>query len=244
MENDNRPVNLLLADELNRVPGKTLAALLQPAQEKAATIGDITRALEELYMIAATINPVEQEGTFTIPEAMIDRFAVLLLMGYVTRAQELEMLRTILKNKRQHVNLVQRVISKEDLLEMREHVNDIAAQMSNPAMEYIVDLVRATRPVDENFNLVHDRDSEHLSKVIQYGASPRAEIWTAYIAAAKAVYDGEEKVTTDHIKAVAGHVLRHRIILQPTATRKMKVDEDILARVFERVKIIDGNLPD
>jgi len=242
VENDHKPVNLLLADEINRTPGKTLSALLQPAQEHAATIGDETRPMEQLYMICATMNPVEQEGTYSLPEAMVDRFAVLLDMGYLTRAQEIEMLTNILRNKRKSINLVQRVISKEELLEMREVVDEIAAQTSPVMVEYIVDLVRATRPVDEAFKSIHGEDAEKLEKSIMYGASPRAEIWAAYLAAAHAVYNGEDKVTVDHVKAVAADVINHRVILNPAAGRRMNVNNDIIQPLFERVKVIDGNL--
>jgi MoxR-like ATPase len=245
VENDHEAVNLLLADELNRTTGLTLAALLQLAQEKGVTIGDTTRAMEDLYMICATINPVEQEGTYTLPEAMVDRFAVLLHMGYVTRAQEIAMLDNILTNRRKSINLVQKVVSKEDLLGMREQINDIAAQMSRPAKEYIVDLVRATRPSDDQFEAVHGKEEAgKLTKAIQYGASPRAIIWTAYLAAAHAFYNGQEKVTTENIKSVASDVLNHRLILKPTAGSKFQIDQDVLEPVLQKVKLIDGRLPE
>jgi MoxR-like ATPase len=245
VENDGKPVNILLGDEFNRTTGKTHSALLQPAQEKAVTIGDITRQMEELYMICATINPVEQEGTYSVPEAMVDRFAVLLRMGYVTRAQEIAMLTNILTNKRKSIDLVKRVVSKEQLLEMRQHIYNIAAQMSNPLIEYIVDLVRATRPCDDQFEAVHGKEEAgKLTKAIQYGASPRAEIWTAYLAAAHAFYNGQEKVSIDNVKAIAADVLNHRLILKPTAGSKFRIEEDVLEPLMQKVKLIDGRLPE
>jgi MoxR-like ATPase len=244
VENDGKPVNILLGDEFNRTTGKTHSALLQPAQEKAVTIGDITRPMEELYMICATINPVEQEGTYSVPEAMIDRFAVLLRMGYVTRAQEIEMLTNILTNKRKSMDLVKKVVSKEQLLEMREYINNIAAQMSMQLKEYIVDLVRATRPCDDQFEAVHGKEeAAKLTRAIQYGASPRAEIWTAYLAAAHAFYNGQEKVTIDNVKAIAADVLNHRLILRPNAC-KVRIEEDVLTPLLKKVRLIDGRLPE
>ena len=242
VENDHKPVNLLLADEINRTPGKTLAALLQPAQEHAVTIGDETRAMEQLYMICATMNPVEQEGTYSLPEAMTDRFAILLDMGYLTRAQELQMLKNILKNKGKSIEKVERVISKDELLEMRALVLDIAANISDPVQEYIVDLVRATRPTDEQFDQVHGADAEDLRKSIMYGASPRAEIWTAYLAAANAFCNGEDVVTVDNVKSVAGDVINHRVILNPAASRRVKVQTHIIDPLFAKVGLIGGNL--
>ena len=242
VENDHKPVNLLLADEINRTPPKTLSALLQPAQEHSVTIGDETRAMEQLYMICATMNPVEQEGTYSLPEAMTDRFAVLLDMGYLTRPQEIEMISNILRNKRKSINLVERVVSTEELLEMRVAVDEIAANVSQVVLEYIVDLVRATRPCDESFAEVHGPEAEKLGKAIMYGASPRAIIWSAYMAAAHAFYQGDDTVTIDHVKAVAPDVINHRVILNPAAGRRMKVAEDVIQPLFERVRVIDGNL--
>jgi MoxR-like ATPase len=242
VENDHKPVNLLLADEINRTPGKTLSALLQPAQEHAATIGDETRAMEELYMICATMNPVEQEGTYPLPEAMTDRFAVLIDLGYLTRDQEIEMLKNILRNKRKSIDLVQQVISKDELLEMRASVNDIAAQMSEAVMEYIVDLVRATRPTDESFKAVHGDEAEKLEKAIMYGASPRAIIWGAYLAASHALYTGDEAVTIDHVKRIAADVINHRIILNPSAARRTNVHDDVITPLLAKVHVVGGNL--
>ena len=242
VENDHKPVNLLLADEINRTPGKTLSALLQPAQEHAATIGDETRKMEELYMICATMNPVEQDGTYPLPEAMVDRFAVLLDLGYLTRPQEIEMLTSILRNKRKSIDRVQQVISKDELLEMRATVDEIAAQTSEAVIEYLVDLVRATRPSDDQFKAVHGDDAEKLAKAIMYGGSPRAFIWGAYLAASHALYQGDDVVTIDHVKSIAADVLNHRVILNPAAGRRTQVVEDIIQPILNKVKVIDGNL--
>ena len=195
VENDHKPVNLVLLDEINRTPGRTLAAALQPAQEHAVTIGDETRQMEELYMICATMNPVEQEGTYVLPEAMTDRFAVMLNMGYLSREDELEMLKVTIRNRRKSINLVQQVITKDELLEMREAVDDIAEQISGAVLEYILDLMRATRPSDPLFKSVHGESAEELERMIKYGASPRAVIWGAYLSAAASLYKGDEAVT-------------------------------------------------
>ncbi len=244
VEKDHKPVNIVHADEFNRTPGKTGAAFLEAGQERTVTIGEDTRPMEEFYMLAATINPIEQEGTYSIAEALIDRFAALLDMGYVTRSQEIEMLTNILVNKRKSLNLVKKVITKEELLEMQDFVDEIAAQISQPAKEYIVDLVRATRPTDDLFESVHGKEeAAKLKKAITYGGSPRAIIWTAYLAAAHALYNGQDRVSIDNIKAVAGDVLHHRIFLDPSAGRKLSVREDVVQKVFDRVRLLDDRLP-
>ncbi len=242
VESDHKPVNLLLADEINRTPGKTLSALLQPAQEHSVTIGDETRQMEELYMICATMNPVEQEGTYSLPEAMTDRFAVLIDLGYLPRHQEIQMLTDILRNKRKSMERVQKVISTAELLEIRSSVEEIAAQMSDAVIEYAVDLVRATRPSDERFAEVHGENADKLRKSIMYGASPRAFIWGSYLAAAHAFYIGNDVVTVEHLKAVIAPVLNHRVILNAAASRRVDVTKDIVEPLLEQVPVVDGNL--
>jgi MoxR-like ATPase len=242
VESNKKPVNLLLADEINRTPGNTLSALLQPAQEHNVTIGDETRPMEELYMICATMNPVEQEGTYSLPEAMTDRFAVLIDLGYLPRNQEIQMLTDILRNKRKSMDRVQKVVSTAELLEMREVVEEIAAQTSDAVIAYVVDLVRATRPKDESFAKVHGEAAEKLGKAIQYGASPRAFIWGTYLAASHAFFNGEDVVTIDHIKSVIGPVLNHRVILQAAAMHRTNVTEHVVKPILEQVPVMDGNL--
>jgi MoxR-like ATPase len=244
VQNDGKPVNLVLADELNRTPGKTLSALLQPAQEKSVTIGDETRQMEELYMISATINPVEQEGTYQLPEAMTDRFAVLIDLGYLPRQQEIQMLTDILRNKRKSMERVKKVVSTKELLAMRDVVDEIAAQTSDAVIGYVVDLVRATRPKDESFAKVHGANAEKLGKAIQYGASPRAFIWGAYLAASHAFFVGDDVVTVDHIKSVMAPVLNHRVILQASAMHRMSVTDEIVNPILEQVPVVNGNLVD
>ncbi len=241
VENDHQPVNVLLADEINRTPGKTLSALLQPAQEHAVTIGDETRAMEELYVILATMNPVEQEGTYSLPEAMTDRFAVLLDMDYVTRQEEFQMLRNRL-DRRNALKTVERVISIEQMLEMRKIVLELAGSISDPVCEYIVDVVRATRPSDETFAVVFGDKADELRKQVMYGASPRAVNWIADLAAANAFYLGENVVTIDNVKNVVPDVLNHRVILNPAVVRRTSVIRDIVTPILSKVGVTGGAL--
>jgi MoxR-like ATPase len=139
---------------------------------------------------------------------------------------------------------VTKVVSVAELLAMREVVEEIAAQTSDAVIGYVVDLVRATRPQDESFARVHGANAEKLGKAIQYGASPRAFIWGAYLAASHAFFNGDDVVTVDHVKSVMAPVLNHRIILQASAMHKMKVTENIVNPILEQVPVVNGNLVD
>ena len=244
VENKGAPVNLLHADEINRTPAKTLAALMEAGQEHAVTIGDETRPMEELYMISATMNPVEQEGTYQLPEALTDRFAVLIDLGYLPREQEIQMLTDILRSKRKAMARVKQVVSTTELLAMRDAVEEIAAQSSEAVIAYAVDLVRATRPSDDSFARVHGDKAEKLAKSIQYGASPRAFIWGAYLAASHAFFEDVDVVTVEHVKAVIAPVLNHRVILQASAAHRTNVTTDIVNVILEQVPVVKGNLVD
>ena len=168
--------HIFLADEINRTPGKTLSAILRPMQERIVTIGDQNFQQPELFLVIATRNPIEQEGTYPLPEAALDRFSVEVSMGYVSRKDELAMLRNSAVQGRKASGLVSPVISVKELLAAREQVMDIARMSSDSALEYIVDIVRASRPEDPSFGRVHGAQSKYLADSIKLGASPRAEI--------------------------------------------------------------------
>jgi MoxR-like ATPase len=237
--------NILLADEINRTTPKTLSATLQAMQERKVTIGNDTFDLEELFIMLATMNPVEQEGTYSVPEATLDRFAVKLIMEYVSRDDEVNMLGNTVVHGRDAQSEVEQVISVSDILEMRLAVNEIASRATRSLREYIVDLCRATRPgttVEEKayFDKVHGTDAALLREQIQYGTSPRAMIWTLHCAAAVAFIEGADHIEPDHVKAVFRNVARHRIILSDLAISEEHNTDEIIDAVLARVPVIEA----
>jgi MoxR-like ATPase len=230
---------------MNRMTAQADAAVLQLGQDRMATIGDETRRMEELYMITAAINPIESEGVNEIAEALIDRFATMGEMGYLSYEDEVKMSLLNMKNKRRLLDLVQQVVSVQDLLSVCELVDQIGTTIPVPVHEYVVKLVRATRPQDDQFNLVHGKDAEKMLETIQYGPANRGIVWTMALAAANAVYNGQENVTEDHVKAVANDVIAHRIILTPVAASgrdKVDVRKKIVDPLKEKVKIRKSRL--
>jgi MoxR-like ATPase len=234
---DGRKVNLLLGDEVNRVPGKTLSALLELAEERRVTMNGQVEHMPELFMLSCTMNPIEMDGTFELPEAFLDRAAVLADMDYVSEEDEIKMLQMITRNKRKHVDLVKEVVSVDELLAICDQVDEVAAAISYAAFQLIVRTVRATRPKDAKFEEVHGKNAEDLRETIAFGGSPRAEIWITYLAAAHALRDGRTTVTPDDIAAVAPHALRHRIILRPAAQMDKNVDTDVIQPTLSRVAV-------
>jgi MoxR-like ATPase len=230
--------HILLADEINRTTPKTLSATLQAMQERKVTIGDRTYTLEDLFIMIATMNPVEQEGTYPVPEATLDRFAMKLNMQYVSREDELKMLANTAVHGRSAQSGVKQVVSVEELLEMRAVVKEIAAKATNPVLGYIVDLCRATRPTDGAFDRVHKEGAEALREQIAFGASPRCEIWTLHGAAALAFIENARFIEPRHVQAVFTHVARHRIILTDAAIYNGATTDDVIEHVLERVKVI------
>jgi MoxR-like ATPase len=191
--------NLILADEINRAPAKVQAALLEAMQERQVTIGSKTYALEEPFLVFATQNPVEQEGTYRLPEAQVDRFMFKLIITYPTKLQEREILKRALDTC-----VIQQVISKEDIFRAQHLIEQI--YIDEKIIDYIVNIVFATR----------DPKAAGLSKIapyIQYGASPRATLALAHAAKAHAFLKRQHFVTPDDVKAIAPAILRHRIIL-------------------------------
>ena len=235
VEWDGNDVNILLGDEINRCPPKTGAALLELGQEKKCTIMKKERKMEDLYVICGTRNPIETEGTYSMSEALLDRFLVELFMLYESRANEYELLTRMMKGQLSLKN-IQPVTSLKELMEMGKTVLKLAEQISDAVRLYAIDVVRATRPEDPLFDQVHGKDSERLKKQITSGGSVRAQYGICYLAAANALADGRDEVSIDDIKFVAPDVLRHRIILNPAAGRGVKIDEHIIKPLLEKVQ--------
>ncbi len=216
--------NMILADEINRAPAKVQSALLEAMQERQVTIGEQTFPIEEPFMVMATQNPIEQEGTYPLPEAQVDRFMLKLKITYPTRSEEREIMDRV---NVLHEAQVTKVVTKEELLRAREIVNQI--YVDDKAKNYIVDIVQATRN-PEAFGL----DIKHL---IEYGASPRATIYLQQAARALAFLQGEGNVFPNDVKQVAIDVLRHRLIVTYEAEAENMTSEDILRRILETVPV-------
>jgi len=216
--------NIILADEINRAPAKVQSALLEAMQERQVTIGDNTFALEEPFMVLATQNPIEQEGTYPLPEAQVDRFMLKLKVGYPTRAEEREIMDRVNVLHKQHVDTV---VTRDQVLEAREIVNQI--YVDDKAKNYIVDLVYATRE-PETFGM-------SLKHLIEYGASPRATIYLQQAARAMAFLQGEGNVFPNDVKQVAMDVLRHRVKVTYEAEAENMTSEDIIRKILDTVPV-------
>jgi MoxR-like ATPase len=217
--------NLVLADEINRAPAKVQAALLEAMQERQVTIGDTTYPLEEPFVVMATQNPIDQEGTYPLPEAQIDRFMLMVRVGYPSRAEELEIMERMSTGKRAEVNPV---ISPEQILQARTVVEQV--YMDDKIKEYIVDLVLATRE-PEKYGL---NDLKHY---MDHGASPRASIYLNRAARGHAFLKHRGYVIPEDIKNVGQDILRHRINLSYEAEADEVSVEDVIQRIFEGVEV-------
>jgi MoxR-like ATPase len=216
--------NIILADEINRAPAKVQAALLEAMQEKQVTIGGSTYPLAEPFLVLATQNPIEQEGTYPLPEAQVDRFMMKLRVGYPTRAEEREILRRMASGERIPV---QAVASPEAILEARRRIAEL--YMDERIVDYIVDLVHATRQPQEV------RLAE-LVPLVEFGASPRATIALGQAARAHAFLRGRAFVTPDDVKAIAPDVLRHRVLTSFEADAEGVTSDDLVARILAAVE--------
>jgi len=192
--------SLLLADEINRAPAKVQSALLEAMQEKSVTIGEETFALPEVFVVLATQNPIEQEGTFPLPEAQVDRFFYKVHLDYPTLEEEQKIVTTI---EKQDFNSLRQVFDLKDILDIQEIVNQI--YVDEVIVKYITQVVDATRN-PKNYNL------ESIAPHISFGSSPRGSINLMRGAKVEALFSGREFVTVDDVKAVAKDVLRHRIV--------------------------------
>jgi MoxR-like ATPase len=215
--------NIILADEINRAPAKVQAALLEAMQEKQVTIGGQTFPLVEPFLVLATQNPIEQEGTYPLPEAQVDRFMLKLRVTYPTRAEEKEIVRRMAGGV---AIPVRPVASPEDIMTARAEI--AAMHVDDRVMDYMVDLVLATRePAAAGL--------ADLAPLIEYGASPRATISLAQASRAHAFLRGRAFVTPDDVKAIAPDVLRHRVVLTFEAEAEEVTSDDLVRRVLARV---------
>ncbi len=217
--------NIVLADEINRAPAKVQSALLEAMQEKQVTIGDESFTLPEPFLVLATQNPVEQEGTYPLPEAQVDRFMMKLTVEYPTKEQEHQILKKMARSKPNFD--VDPIIQPDDVLRLRGLADEIF--MDEKIEEYIVNLVEATRNPD-TFNL-------KIAPYIRYGASPRATICLAMASKAHALIEGRGYVTPQDVKSIAPDVLRHRVILTYEAEAEEKTSEDIVKTILDHVDV-------
>jgi MoxR-like ATPase len=217
--------NIILADEINRAPAKVQSALLEAMQERQVTIGEETFKLDEPFLVLATQNPIEQEGTYPLPEAQVDRFMLKLKIGYPSPAEE----RLIMdRNTGAETVGVSRVVSPEDIVRARGVMRHI--YVDDKVKEYIVNIVFATRE-PAKYGL------SDLSDLIAFGASPRATIYLNLAAKAHAFLRGRGYITPEDIKAIGADVLRHRILLTYEAEAEEMSSDDIVAKVFDAVEV-------
>jgi len=217
--------NIVLADEINRAPAKVQSALLEAMEERQVTIGETTYRLDEPFMVLATQNPIEHEGTYDLPEAQIDRFMLKVIVGYPTPRDEEEIIDRMIGEP---LPPVQRVVSGEDVLLARDALRSVRLE---PAIrDYVVRLVFATREP-------HQHKLDRIRSFIAYGASPRASIYLAQTARARAFMDGRDYVIPDDVKDVASDVLRHRVLLTYEAEAEEVTTDDIITAVLDAVAV-------
>ncbi|MHB0969009.1 MAG: AAA family ATPase [Thermoanaerobaculia bacterium] len=219
--------NLLLADEVNRAPAKVQSALLEAMQERQVTIGDTSYKLPEPFVVIATQNPIEQEGTYALPEAQVDRFVMKVVVGYPEKEEEARMLALYLDPTAEAVP-VSRVLTLDDVAVLSRAVATI--HVDERISRYIVDLVSATRKPGEY-------GMPELAPRIAFGASPRATLALAHVAKGHAFLDGRAYVTPDDIKAVAHDVVRHRLILTYEAAADRVTSDHVIDRVLARIPV-------
>ena len=217
--------NLVLADEINRAPAKVQSALLEAMQEKQVTLGDQTYRLEEPFLVLATQNPIEQEGTYPLPEAQVDRFMLKLKIGYPSRAEERQILETMARTSGQPTPSA--VIDPAPILKARQVINDI--YVDDKVKDYIVDLVCSTRDPDAY--------KIQVKEFILLGASPRATIALTLAAKSYAFLKGRGYVTPQDVKSIAMDVLRHRVTVNYEAEAEEKTSETIVQKILDELPV-------
>ena len=217
--------NIILADEINRAPAKVQSALLEAMQERQITIGDKSFLLDDPFMVLATQNPIEQEGTYPLPEAQIDRFMFKLLITYPSKAEELQIMRRMAGTAGEIQ--VNGIITPSDISRIRDLVASI--YMDEKIEEYILSLVAATRD-PRLCNL-------DIGDLIRYGASPRATIFLANASKANALLAGRGYVTPQDVKSIAPDILRHRVIVTYEAEAEEKTSDDIVKQILDNVEV-------
>ena len=216
--------NLLLADEINRAPAKVQSALLEVMQEKQVTISDTTFKLDEPFLVMATENPVEQEGTYRLPEAQLDRFMLKVMVGYNTPSEEFEIVQRVAKNG---FESVEQVAGVEDILELRKSLDDI--HVDDALQKYMIDIVFATR-FPKQYGL------DELEDMIEFGASPRASIDMYKASRAMALLRGKDFVTPLDVASVVNSILRHRVILSYQAESSGLDTEKVVEKIMNKIK--------
>ncbi|MFH1941957.1 MAG: MoxR family ATPase [bacterium] len=217
--------NIILADEINRSPAKVQSALLEAMQERTVTIGENTFPLDDPFLVLATQNPIEQEGTYPLPEAQVDRFMLKLSIGYPSPEEELEIMRRMSTGPEPKASAV---VKPNDIVKARQVVEEIYI---DPKIEqYIIDIVFATRNPREY-------ELEDLTELIAYGASPRASIYLTKTAKAHAFLKRRGYVTPEDVRAVGMDVLRHRIILTYEAEAEEVTAEDVVRKVLNKIEV-------
>ncbi len=217
--------NLILADEINRAPAKVQSALLEAMQENQVTIGDTTFPLPSPFLVLATQNPIEQEGTYPLPEAQVDRFMLKLKITYPNKQEEKQILERMTSG--QDIK-IKPVITPEDIRKAQDTVKEI--YVDEKVKNYIVDIVFATRE-PENYNL------KDLKPLIAFGASPRATIYLTLASKAYAFLQGRGYVTPEDVKIIGLDVLRHRVLLSYEAEAEEMTSEDIIKQIFDGVEV-------
>ena len=215
--------NLILADEINRAPPKVQSALLEAMQERQVSIHGDTYEIEKPFLVLATQNPIESEGTYRLPEAQVDRFALKLIIDYPSKDNEKLIIQ---RNTQENKPTAQNIISKEKILEIQNFVQKIYAD--EKIEEYVSSIVDATRN-PKNYDL-------GLDGIIEFGASPRASIWLILAAKAHALLSGRGFVIPEDIKSIANDVLRHRIILTFEAEAEGNTSDDLINKILEKVR--------
>ena len=218
--------NIILADEINRAPAKVQSALLEAMQERQVTIGENTYKLDEPFLVLATQNPIEHEGTYPLPEAQVDRFMLKLKVKYPNKEEEYKIMKRMAMTDKKIA--VSPVVGPEDILNARRVIDEI--YIDERIEKYIIDIVFATRDPDA-YKL------KDLAGLIQYGASPRASIYLSVAAKAYAFLQGRGYVVPQDIKTIGLDVLRHRIIVSYEAEAEDKTSEDVIKRIFEEVRV-------
>jgi len=219
--------NLILADEINRSPAKVQSALLECMQEKQVSIGDETFKIDEPFLVLATQNPIEQEGTYPLPEAQVDRFMFKLKIGYPSKEEEKIILNRMSSSSGLKINL-KSIVGPKDIVRLRNLIDDI--YIDEKIKDYIVDIIHATRNPEEY-------GMEDLKNLISFGASPRATIYLSIASKAYAFLQGRGYVTPNDVKVIGMDVLRHRVIPSYEAEAEEKTSEDLVRIIFDNIQV-------
>ena len=217
--------NIILADEINRAPAKVQSALLEAMQERQITIGSETFPLDDPFMVLATQNPIDQEGTYPLPEAQVDRFMLKIKIKHPSKTEEHQILKKMARSAPKIE--IEPILQTQDIIRLRELADEI--YLDEKIEEYILDIVEASRDPEKYHLQIRD--------LIRYGASPRATIFLAMASKAFALLQGRGYVTPQDIKDVGMDVLRHRLILTYEAEAEEKTPEDLIQQIFDTVKV-------